>query len=142
MLPPNEYGCVYASLSRPAINLQMPILAKKKSSFQTKLILILVGMKTSKIVTFGAQKTRTHTLKSRDTQNGSRGIIGKFFFENEQGEAVTVNGDSYRAMLNEKKLKRRILAPFGFNRRHYLPHSPVLRPGFEDCIISRRSGYV
>ena len=31
----------------------------------------------------------------------SRGIIGPFFFENEQGVAVTVNGDRYRAMLNE-----------------------------------------
>ena len=31
----------------------------------------------------------------------SRGIIGSIFFENEQGEAVTVNGDRYRAMLNE-----------------------------------------
>ena len=31
----------------------------------------------------------------------SRGIIEPFFFENEQGEAVTVNGDCYRAMLNE-----------------------------------------
>ena len=30
-----------------------------------------------------------------------RGIIGSFFFENEQGEAVTINGGSYRAMLNE-----------------------------------------
>ena len=28
-----------------------------------------------------------------------RGIIGPFFFENEQGEAVTVNGDSYWAFL-------------------------------------------
>ena len=28
------------------------------------------------------------------------GIIGPFFFENEQGEAVTVNGDLHRAMLN------------------------------------------
>ena len=27
--------------------------------------------------------------------------IGPFFFENEQGEAFTVNGDHYRAMLNE-----------------------------------------
>ena len=26
----------------------------------------------------------------------SRGIIGSFFFENEQGEAITVNGDRYR----------------------------------------------
>ena len=44
-LPPNEYGCVYASLNVPAIHLQkMPILAKKKSSFQMKLILILAGM--------------------------------------------------------------------------------------------------
>ena len=31
----------------------------------------------------------------------SIGIIGSFFFENEQGEAVTVNGDRYRALLNE-----------------------------------------
>ena len=31
----------------------------------------------------------------------SKGIIGSIFFENEQGEAVTVNGDRYRAMLNE-----------------------------------------
>ena len=32
---------------------------------------------------------------------GFRGIIGSFFFENEQGKAVTVSGDHYRAMLNE-----------------------------------------
>ena len=31
----------------------------------------------------------------------STGIIGPFFFENEQVEPVTVNGDCYRAMLNE-----------------------------------------
>ena len=38
-----------------------------------KLILILAGMSTSKIVAFGAQKTRTHTrtLKSRRTQTES-----------------------------------------------------------------------
>ena len=30
----------------------------------------------------------------------SRGIIGPFFFETEQVEAVTVNGDRYRDMLN------------------------------------------
>ena len=30
-----------------------------------------------------------------------KGIIGSFFFENEQGEAVTVNGDRYQAMLKE-----------------------------------------
>ena len=31
----------------------------------------------------------------------SRGLIGLFFFENEQAEDVTVNGDRYGAMLNE-----------------------------------------
>ena len=31
----------------------------------------------------------------------SRGIIGPFFFENEEEESVTVNVDYYRAMLNE-----------------------------------------
>ena len=73
ILPPNEYGCVYAwtkLASAPAIDLQkMPILGKKKkSSFQMKPILILAGMETSKVVAFGAQKTRTHTLKSRRTK--------------------------------------------------------------------------
>ena len=37
------YTHVYTALSRPAIDLQkIPILAKKKSSFQMKLILILI----------------------------------------------------------------------------------------------------
>ena len=31
----------------------------------------------------------------------SRGIIGPFFFENEQVEAITVNCDRYQVMLNE-----------------------------------------
>ena len=31
----------------------------------------------------------------------SRGIIGTFFFQDEQGETVTVNDGRYRAMLNE-----------------------------------------
>ena len=39
-----------------------------------------------------------------------------FFFENEQGESITVNGDHYRAMLNEfffTKIEEE--ATFGFN---------------------------
>ena len=31
----------------------------------------------------------------------TRGIIAPFFFEHKQREAVTINGDRYRAMLNE-----------------------------------------
>ena len=47
-----------------------------------------------------AQETRTHILISRGGF-WSRAIFGPFFFENKQGEAVTVLGDRYRAMLNE-----------------------------------------
>ena len=61
---------------------------------QIKLILILAGMLTSKIVAYGTQKTHTHTLKSQRTQNKS--LFGAAF-----GEAVTVNSNRYRAMLNE-----------------------------------------
>ena len=64
----------------------------------------MAGMQKSKFVAFGIQKTSMHTLKSRVTVwcgFCSRDIIGPFFFENEQGVAVTFNGNSYRAMLNE-----------------------------------------
>ena len=63
-----------------------------------KLILILAAMKRSKSISFGAQKTRTYTLKIR--RKTSHCLV-RIFFENEQGKAVTVNGDRYRAMLNE-----------------------------------------
>ena len=44
-------------------------------------------------------RTQNESLFAADF--GSRGIIGPFFFVNEQGEDVTVNVDRYRAMLNE-----------------------------------------
>ena len=59
-----------------------------------------------------------------------RGII---FFENEQGETVTVNGDRYRAMLNEflfPKLKGRIIATFSFNRTALRATQPKLHSMF------------
>ena len=81
--------CVFASLSGPAIDLQkMPTLAKKKIIFSDEAHFDLGGYVNKQIVAFGAQKTRTHSLKSRRTQNERK------------GRAVTVNGDRYRAMLN------------------------------------------
>ena len=61
---------------------------------------------------FGTQKTRTHILKNRRTRNESLfgGIIGLFFFENEQGKAVTVNGDCYRT--TQPKLHSKFCALF------------------------------
>ena len=48
------------------------------------------------------QKTRTHILCATVwCWFWPRGIIGPFFFENEQGETVIVNGDHYRAMSNK-----------------------------------------
>ena len=53
----------------------------------------------------------------------SRGIIGPYFFENEQLKIVTDNGDRYRAM-------RRILATFGINRTALRNTQPKLHPMF------------
>ena len=58
--------------------------------------------------------------------------MGHFFFENEQAEAVTVNGDCYRAMLNE----------FLFTCHTAGATPDVLHPVFEDRIISRRADVV
>ena len=52
-------------------DLQKILILEKKLSFQMKLILILAGIRTNKIVAFGTQKTRTHTFKCRHTQNES-----------------------------------------------------------------------
>ena len=80
----------------------------------------------------------------------SRGIIGPFFFENEQGEAVTVNCDRYRAMLNEflfTKIEEKDIGNIWFQQDGAMCHIvettlDVLRPVFEDRIISRRGDVV
>ena len=80
-----------------------------------------------------------------------RGTIGPFFFENEQGEAVTVNGDRYQAMLNEflfTKIEENDIGNIWFQQdseaRCHTAEATlnVLRPVFEDRIISRRVNVV
>ena len=79
-----------------------------------------------------------------------RGIIGSFFFENEQGEAVTVNGDHYQVMLNEflfTKIEEEDIANTGFQQdgatcRTAEATLDVLRLVFVDRIISRRADVV
>ena len=61
-----------------------------------------------------------------------RGIIGPFFFENEQGEAVTVNGDRYRAMLN-KNLRGGYWQHLVSTGRGYVPHSRIYTRCFAPC---------
>ena len=69
-----------------------------------------------------------------------------FFFENEQGEAVAVNGERYRAMLNEllsTKIEEDYIGNIWFQLDGTTCHTAkdildVLCPVFEDRIISCR----
>ena len=66
-----------------------------------------------------------------------RGIIGPFFFENEQGQTIAANGDRYRAMLNEflfTKIEEEDIGNIWFEQ--------VLWPVFEARIINRRADVV
>ena len=75
----------------------------------------------------------------------SIGIIGTFFFENEQEEVVAVNGDRYRTMLNEflfTKIEEEDIGNIWFQRDGATCYPAeatldVLCPIFEDRIISR-----
>ena len=73
-----------------------------------------------------------------------------FFFENEQVEAVTVNGDRYRATLNKflfTKIEEEDIGNIWFQQDGAMCHVAeatldVLSPVFEDRIISRRADVV
>ena len=75
---------------------------------------------------------------------------GPFFFENQQVEAVTVNGDRNRAMLNEflfTKIEEEGIEKILFQQDGARCHTneatfDVLRPVFEDRIISRKSDVI
>ena len=80
----------------------------------------------------------------------SRGIIGPFFFENKQGESITVIGDHYRAMLNEflsTKIEEEDIGNIWFQQDGATCHTveatlDVLCPVFASRIISRRADVV
>ena len=83
------------------------------------------------------QKTRTKS-------------IGPFFFENEQGEPITVNGGRCPTMLNEflfTKIEEKDIGNIWFQQDGATcytaePTLDVLRPVFEDRIMSRRDDVV
>ena len=84
---------------------------KRKSSFQMKLILLLAGMKHKQNCRiWGTENPHVYIEKLMHPKRVTVWcgfwskfffIIGPYFFENEQGEAITVNGNRCRAMLNE-----------------------------------------
>ena len=78
-----------------------------------------------------------------------RGIIGPFFFKNEQGETVTVNGDCYRTMNNFlfTKNEEEDIGNIWLQQDGNMCHTAeatldVLRRVFQDRIISRRADVV
>ena len=66
-----------------------------------------------------------------------RGIIGLFFFENEQGKTVAVNGDRYRA-IEEEDIDNIWFQQDGATCHTAKATLDVLRPDFEHRFISRR----
>ena len=87
----------------------MPILGKKKIIFSDETHFGLGGyVNKQNCRIWGTENPHAYIEKPKHPKRvtvwcgfWSRGIIGPFFFENEQAETVTVNGDHYRAMLNE-----------------------------------------
>ena len=73
-----------------------------------------------------------------------------FFFENEQGETVTVNGNRCWAMLNEflfTKIEEKNIGNIWFHQNGTTCHTAeatldLLRPVFEDRIISCRADVI
>ena len=155
ILPPNEYGCVYAWPSGPAIDLRnMPILTKKNHLFRWSSFRSWRVCKQAKLSHLRHRKPVRIDWKPLHPKQvivwcgfWSRGINGPFFFENEQGEAVTVNGDRYRALLNEllfTKIEEEDIGNIWFQQDGATGLTAettldVLSPVFEDRIIGRRA---
>ena len=154
ILPPKEYGCVYASLSGPAIDTRFRFW-QKKNIFSDEAHFYLGGcVNQQNCRIWSTENSRAYIEKPKQPQRVTvwygfwfRGIIGPFFFENEQGEAITVDGYRYRAMLNEflfTKIEKEDVGNIWFQQDGATCHTAeatldVLRPVFEDRIISRRA---
>ena len=107
--------CVIASLIGSAIGLQkMPILVKKKIIFSDEAHFDLGG----------------YVNKQNCCIWGTIGIIGPFFSENKQGEAITVNGHRYGAMLKEflfTKIEEEDIGNIWFQQDESTCHTVELR---------------
>ena len=91
--------CVFASLSRPAVNLQKMLILTKKIIFSDEAHFDLGGYVNKQ--NWSIWRTQNpHAYIEKPTHPKrvtvwcgfcSRGIIGPFYFENEQGEAETID---------------------------------------------------
>ena len=113
ILPPNEYGCVYAWTTLRYVGLRSIYgrfrFCQKKIFFSDEAHFDLVGyVNKQNCRIWGTENPHAYIEKPTHPKRVTvcygfwcGGIIGPFFFENEQGEAITVNGDRYQAILNE-----------------------------------------
>ena len=86
IIPPNEYGCVYAARKySDRSNYRRCRFWQKKIIFSDEAHFIL------------GEYVNKQNCRIWDTKT-PHAYIEAIFFENEQGEAVTSNGDRYRAM--------------------------------------------
>ena len=151
ILPPNEDSCVYAWTtlgSGTAVDLQKMAIVAKKIFFSDEAYFDLGGyVNKQNCLILGTENPKRVTVWCGFW---SRLIIGPFFFENEQEEAVTVNGDRYRAMGNEilfTKIEEEDIGNIWFQQNGVTCHTAeatldVLCPVFEDRIISGRADII
>ena len=132
-----------ASLSGPAIPLhKIPILAKIIIfSDEAHFDLGGYGNKQNCRI-WGTENSHTYIEKPTHPKRvtvwcgfWSKSIIGSFFVENERGEDVTVHSDRYGEFIVHenycsRKLNKKILSTFGFNRTSLLATQPRLHSMF------------
>ena len=149
IVPPNENGCVYASLSGPAIDLQkMPILAKK-IVFSDEAHFEFGGYVNKQTLSHLGHRKPARILWKADapkTRDCLVQILVQRSSKMSKERPLLVIVPCWTNFWSQK-LKRRILAIFGFNGtalRATQPklHSMVGRPVFEDRIISCRADVV
>ena len=144
ILPSNEYGCTLEQRWEVGLRLTYRRCRfwKKKNLFRWSSFWSWRLCKQAKLSHLGHRKpVRIH--KTHDALKTSHCLVrilvqrlGPFFFKNEQRQAVTVNGDRYRAMLNEFlfiKIKEEDIGNIWFQhsmfsahcfwRLHYQPQS-------------------
>ncbi|GFX48173.1 uncharacterized protein TNCV_4115081 [Trichonephila clavipes] len=111
---------------------------------------------TNKTAAFGVKLIHKCTSKHRSTDTvpelltvwcalWAGGIIGPYFFKNDEGHNVTVNGDRYRAMINNffiSELNNHDIQELWFQQEGATCHTAratidLLKDTFGDRLISR-----
>ena len=150
ILPSNEYGCVYAWIT--LVSGPDADFCKKKIIFSDEAHFDLGGyVSKQNWRIWGTENPHAYIEKPTHPKRvtvwcgfWSRGIIGPFFFENEQGGAVTVNGGRYRDMLIPENFVHKNLRGWYWQHlvstgRCYVPHSRSYTRCFPDVVWPPRN---